>query len=78
MERLMATGSILAAVLFAAPYGIPGWNSAMAYEGQAQAAPWRLADVRTYRHCHNTPRRVYCHTREHLPVTPPKSPTART
>lgn len=78
MKHLMASGSILAAALFAATYGLPGGNGAMAYEGQAQTASWRLADIRTYRHCHNTPRRVYCHTREHLPVTPRKGSTVRT
>jgi hypothetical protein len=26
-------------------------------------------NAKTYRHCHNTPRRVYCHRNEHLPVT---------
>lgn len=29
----------------------------------------QMADVRTYRHCHTTPRRTYCHTLERLPVT---------
>jgi len=43
-----------------------------------------LVGAKTYRHCHNTPRRVYCHTNEPLPVTvretaptdrpPPKMP----
>lgn len=27
-----------------------------------------IADARQVRHCHNTPRRTYCHTREPLPV----------
>jgi hypothetical protein len=27
------------------------------------------ADARSYRHCHNTPRRTYCHTKEPLPIT---------
>jgi len=78
MKHLKASGSILSAALFAAASGFPGGASAMAYEGQAQTASWRLADIRTYRHCHNTPRRVYCHTREHLPVTPRKGSTVRT
>lgn len=30
-----------------------------------------LVDARPFRHCHNTPRRVYCHTREWLPLTVP-------
>lgn len=29
----------------------------------------QIADARNVRHCHNTPRRTYCHTREQLPVT---------
>jgi hypothetical protein len=43
-----------------------------------------LVAAKTYRHCHNTPRRVYCHTNEPLPVKaretaptyrqPPKAP----
>jgi hypothetical protein len=28
-----------------------------------------FADARSYRHCHNTPRRTYCHTKEPLPIT---------
>ena len=31
-------------------------------------ADLQVADVRDYRHCHNTPRHTYCHTRECLPV----------
>lgn len=27
------------------------------------------ADARSYRHCHNTPWRTYCHTKEPLPIT---------
>lgn len=37
----------------------------------------QVADARSFRHCHNTPRRTYCHTREVLPVTvPPPSSNA--
>lgn len=32
-----------------------------------------LSDARTYRHCHNTPRRTYCHTKERLPIRVPAS-----
>jgi hypothetical protein len=28
-----------------------------------------FTDARSYRHCHNTPRRTYCHTKEQLPIT---------
>jgi hypothetical protein len=31
-------------------------------------AALQVADVRDYRHCHNTPRHTYCHTRGCLPV----------
>ena len=32
--------------------------------------------AKSYRHCHNTPRRVYCHKNEPLPVTTrEKAPT---
>jgi hypothetical protein len=34
----------------------------------------RLAHVRAYHHCHNHPRRIYCHKRQRLPVNwPPNS-----
>ncbi len=54
------------AVIFAAAALSPAGASALpaVIEGVRQ-----VADIRTYRHCHNTPRRTYCHTREHLPVT---------
>ncbi len=36
----------------------------------------RLADARSYRHCHNIHTRVYCHKRDRLPVNwPPLSDT---
>jgi hypothetical protein len=35
----------------------------------APPANQQLADARTVRHCHNTARRVYCHTSEKLPLT---------
>jgi hypothetical protein len=28
----------------------------------------QLVDERNFRHCHNTPRRTYCHKNEQLPV----------
>ena len=36
----------------------------------------RLADARSYRHCHNIHTRAYCHKRDRLPVNwPPLSDT---
>lgn len=36
----------------------------------------RLADARSYRHCHNIHTRVYCHKSDRLPVNwPPHSDT---
>jgi hypothetical protein len=36
----------------------------------------RLADARSYRHCHNINVRVYCHKRDRLPMNwPPLSDT---
>jgi hypothetical protein len=38
--------------------------------------PVRLADARSYRHCHNINVRVYCHKRDQLPMNwPPLSDT---
>lgn len=37
------------------------------------------ADARSYHHCHNTPRRIHCHTRGWLPSNwPPNSNTPGT
>ena len=44
---------------------IAGW----ADDASVEAVPTEIADARGYRHCHNAPRRIYCHTREHLPVS---------
>ena len=44
----------------------------------ALAANQQLADARTVRHCHNTTRRVYCHTGENLPLTVRSTGTVRT
>jgi hypothetical protein len=38
----------------------------------------QLVDARTVRHCHNTARRVYCHTSEKLPLTIRSTGTVRT
>lgn len=54
------------AAIFSAGTLSPAGASALpaAKEGILQ-----VADIRAYRHCHNTPRRTYCHTREHLPIS---------
>ncbi len=48
-------------------------NAAPARAEQGMPLPIELSDARTYRHCHNTPRRTYCHTKERLPVRLPSS-----
>jgi len=57
--------SMAAAIVAAAP-AISAEPGAIPHP---QHSTRQIADVRTYRHCHNTPRRTYCHTREHLPIT---------
>lgn len=52
-------------------------DAARSVAGAVSVASFEIVDARTYRHCHNTPRRVYCHTREHLPVTLHKHATTR-
>lgn len=44
----------------------------------APSANFQLADARPIRHCHNTARRVYCHTREDLPLTIRSTGTVKT
>lgn len=53
--------------------GKPSTTGVPARAEQGMRLPIELSDARTYRHCHNTPRRTYCHTKEHLPVRPPAS-----
>jgi hypothetical protein len=67
---------IRAAALVAAVSSIIGAQNAKATEGQAQSLRWQFADGQTNRHCHQTPRRMYCHTSKNLPVTIRTSPTA--
>jgi hypothetical protein len=51
--------------------GVPGRSQIVGWADDASvgAVTTEVADARGYRHCHNTPRRIYCHTREHLPIT---------
>lgn len=47
--------------------------------GPAPSARIELADARSYTHCHNLPRRTYCHKAERLPVNwPPNTSTPGT
>jgi hypothetical protein len=52
--------------------------SAPVVSDTARSAHRIVADVRAVRHCHNTPRRVYCHTGENLPLTIRSSDTVKT
>jgi hypothetical protein len=58
----------------AVPFGL---QNGAAFAGDGRTA-LQLADGRGVRHCHNTPRRVYCHTREVLPISLPPNSTVRT
>jgi hypothetical protein len=50
-----------------------------AVDATLQADLFQPADARSYHHCHNTPRRIYCHTRGWLPSNwPPNSNTPGT
>jgi hypothetical protein len=68
---LAAVTITLAAVASAEAYVLP----------VASGTAEKVAETKTYRHCHNTPRRTYCHTRERLRVSvgpcvqPPKGLT---
>ncbi len=50
--------------------GKPSAKAVSTRAEQGMPLPIELSDARTYRHCHNTPRRTYCHTKEHLPIRP--------
>lgn len=45
--------------------GMPG--DRMPAGGPAGSAEKQLADARPYTHCHNLPRRTYCHASQKLP-----------
>jgi hypothetical protein len=65
---MQSSARILSALLVAVtavPFGLQN-GAASAGDGHTAL---QLADGRGVRHCHNTPRRAYCHTREALPVT---------
>lgn len=45
-------------------------------ENGATASAVRVADAHPYRHCHNLPRRTYCHKQDRLPQNwPPNTDT---
>jgi hypothetical protein len=66
MTMTLSFNLSMAAAIFAAA---PATSAQSGTIPGAQNSTQQTADVRTYRHCHNTPRRTYCHTREHLPIT---------
>lgn len=66
---MQSSARIFTALLFAGTVMAFGFHSGGASAGDDQAAELRLVDGRGVRHCHNAPRRVYCHTRDALPVT---------
>lgn len=45
--------------------------------GQLKASSAIVVDLRTYRHCHNLPRRVECHTSDPYPPILKPNPTKR-
>jgi hypothetical protein len=60
----------------------PGGNAPRFLPGTNNAAPQdhdiltKFAHKRSYRHCHNMPRRMYCHAKERLPRNwPPNTNT---
>ena len=67
---LLTSTALYAMTAEASPFGSFG---AAARHGPA---PIILASPHNYHHCHNLPRRVYCHKRERLPANwPPNSNT---
>ncbi len=78
---VLSVGLLLAAG-FAATASQP---AAAAFGGLAADRPevsnglLRLADARSYHHCHNMPRRTRCHSSQRLPVNwPPNTNTPST
>lgn len=51
-------------------------NRAPAENGASAPGQLQLADARPYLHCHNLPRRTYCHKGRQLPVNWPPNPAA--
>ncbi len=79
---------VLQSACLALAAGIPATASQSAFAfhtpaTMARGAPLegllQLADARSYYHCHNMPRRVRCHAKQHLPVNwPPNTNTPGT
>lgn len=68
---LLTSLSLYATAAEASPFG-----SIRAPAARDGPAPIILASPHSYRHCHNLPRRVYCHKDEALPTNwPPNSNT---
>ena len=51
-------------------------NVAPGSDGSFAPGRLQLADARPYLHCHNLPRRTYCHKGRQLPVNWPPNPAA--
>lgn len=75
MQPIKIASRLAALLLATAPFG--RWDERAAGE-DVSLSQLKLADARPVRHCHNTPRRVYCHTREVLPLSVPSSATVKT
>jgi hypothetical protein len=67
--QLLAMKKVAVAAQLSGAVILLSFLSAPAVADIAPPANQQLADARTVRHCHNTARRVYCHTRETLPLT---------
>lgn len=63
LERIGPACVLIWATVFIEPAGAIGSIS------EARSSFVLLMSAHKYRHCHNTPRRVYCHKSEPLPVT---------
>ena len=67
---LLVSSALYAIATEASPFG------SFPVAARDGAAPFVLAAPRSYRHCHNLPRRVYCHKDEALPANwPPNTNT---
>jgi hypothetical protein len=71
MLGLVVSSGIASGAQAEAPDVKPSANAMPIRAEQDLPLPVELSDVRTYRHCHNTPRRTYCHTKERLPIRVP-------
>lgn len=67
---LLASAWLYATATEANPFG------AFPLADPQRLLPFELTDARSYHHCHNLPRRTYCHTQRSLPSNwPPNTNT---